>query len=137
MCYPRFDRYTKSIYNSPMTEKILLQSSEYARLAVDVASDKLASDVVMLDIRKVSDFTDFFVILTVESTRQMRSLVDDLEMELQQNGATLHHREGAPNTGWMLLDFADVIVHLMTPDKREFYDIEGMWSHGVEVVRIL
>ncbi|MCH7787260.1 MAG: ribosome silencing factor [Chloroflexi bacterium] len=120
-----------------MIEKVLLQPSEYARLAVDVASDKLASDVVMLDIKEISSFADYFIILTAESSRQLRNLSEEIEKALKGAGIGLHHREGTPNSGWMLLDYGDVIIHMFGPEEREFYDLEGAWSRAIEVVRLL
>ena len=122
-------------YNAPMT-RVLLQPVEYARLAVDVASEKQASDIVMLDIRGLSDFADYFVILTTESARQMESLGEDLESAVEDAGATRHHREGTSHSGWVLLDYGDVIIHLFGPEERDFYQIEGAWSGALEVVRI-
>ena len=130
------DRSEGRIYNAAMTERVLLQPVDYARLAVDVALDKLASDIVMLDIRGSSDFTDYFVILTAGSSRQVESVVEDIEGALESKGAYLHHREGTPRTGWMLLDFGDVIVHIFGAEEREFYGIEEVWSQAVEVVRV-
>ena len=111
-------------------------SLDTARHAVNVASDKQASDIVMLDLRGVASFTDFFVVLTVESPRQMDSLAQDIEAEVEELGARLHHREGTPHSGWVLLDFSDVIVHLFRPESREFYNIEDAWSEATETVRI-
>ena len=119
-----------------MDVKALLQPAEYARLAVDVSSDKQASDIVMLDIRGVSDFADYFVILTAETSRQLDSLSLDIEHTLEAQAAVLHHREGTAQAGWVLLDFGDVVVHLFRPEKREYYQIEGAWSRGKEAVRI-
>ena len=113
-----------------------LTPTDYARLAVDVASDKLASDIVMLDLRGVCDFADYFVILTAESARQIDSLAGDIESGMEAQGADLYHREGTAQAGWMLLDFSDVIVHIFRPEEREFYNLEGAWSRGVEAVRI-
>ena len=101
-----------------------------------MASDKQASDIVMLDLRGVSDFADYFVIATAESARQMDSLALDIESALKAAGARLHHREGTAHSGWVLLDFSDVIVHLFRPESRDFYHIEGAWSEGIETVRI-
>ncbi len=112
------------------------RTNDFARLIVDVASDKLASDIVMLDLRDVSDFTDYFIVLTVESSRQMDSLRDDLESAAEENGRKLHHREGTSNGGWVLLDFIDVIVHLFNPDSRGYYQIEQAWPDATETVRI-
>ena len=112
------------------------QNLEYALLAVDVAADKQASDILMLDIRGVSDFADYFVISTVESRRQMSALREDLEKALEDRGAILHHREGADGGGWTLLDFGDLVVHLFGPEERAFYEIEAVWDKGVETVRV-
>ncbi len=111
-------------------------ADDVARLIVNVASDKQAADVAMLDIRGVSDFADYFVIATVESPRQMSSLMEDIELAVKEGGGKLHHREGTPQGGWTLLDFSDVIVHLFSPDSRDFYRIEEAWPGAVETVRI-
>jgi ribosome-associated protein len=119
-----------------MEARATTQPADYARLAVDVASDKQASDIVMLDIRGVCDFTDYFVILTADSTRQLDSVAVDIEQALKGEGASLHHREGGAQSGWALLDFGDVIVHLFRAGERDFYHIEGAWSGGIETVRV-
>ena len=113
------------------------QPVEYARMAMDAASDHQASDIVMLDIREVCSFADYFVIMTAESSRQINVLVEDVERALEARGARRHHREGTPQSGWLLLDFSDVIVHIFRAEEREFYDLEGAWSEGIETVRIL
>ena len=123
-------------YNSSMAVGETLDPADCAQTIVDVASDRLASDIVMLDLRGVSDFTDYFVIMSAESARQIDGLVEYLEAAVKQKGGSLHHREGPAEAGWVLLDFGDVIVHIMRPEEREFYDIEGAWSAGKETVRI-
>ena len=119
-----------------MEAKTILQPGDYARMAVDVASEKQASDIAMLDIRGVSDFADYFVIVTAESTRQIDALASDIEEALKAEGKPLYHREGTAQGGWVLLDFSDVIVHFFRPEEREYYHIEGAWSRGIEAVRI-
>ena len=123
-------------YNSAMTNDVAIDSAEFARAAIDVASELQASEVVMLDITKATDFADYFVVLTAESPRQMESLAEEIERALKGAGASLHHREGTHQTGWMLLDFGDLIVHIFAPEERGFYHIEGVWSDSFEVVRI-
>ena len=114
----------------------MTQPVEQARLAVEEASDRQASDVVLLDIRGVSDFADYFVIMTAGSVRQLNALTEEIEAALKKAGAVRHHREGVAASGWVLLDYGDVIVHLFGQNEREFYDIEDAWSQAVEVVRI-
>ncbi|MBI4198946.1 MAG: ribosome silencing factor [Chloroflexi bacterium] len=113
-----------------------LEPVAYARKAVAVASDKQASDILLLDIRKVGTFADFFVIMTAETQRHMESLSHDLVDVLTTSGASLHHQEGTAAGGWLLLDFGDVIVHLFAPGAREYYQLEGRWSKAKQVVRI-
>ena len=119
-----------------MGTNTILQAADCARLAVDVASDGQASDIAMLDLRGVSDFTDYFVVMTAESSRQIEALAHAIEDALEAEGNHLYHREGSAQSGWVLLDFSDVIVHLFRPDEREYYHIEGAWSRGTEAVRI-
>ena len=119
-----------------MGAKTILKPVEYARIAVDAASEKQAVDILMMDIRGVSDFAEYFVILTAESPRQIGVLAVEIEKALEDQGAIRHHREGSAQGGWVLLDFGDVIVHLFRPEEREFYHLEGAWSRGIEAVRI-
>ena len=113
-----------------------LEPVEYAHKAVEVASDKQATDILMLDIRNVTGFADFFVIMTAESRRQMEALSEDVQGVLKGSGASLHHREGNVVSGWLLLDFGDLIVHMFGPEEREFYQLEELWATGQEMVRI-
>ena len=122
-----------------MTNNVALQIIDHAHLAMEVASDLQASDILLLDIRKAGDFADYFIILSAESTRQMEALIEDIAHVLKAEGVTLHHKEGDHRTGWALLDFGDIIVHLFGPEEREFYNIENIWLElgAVEVVRFV
>ncbi len=101
-----------------------------------MASEKQATDVLLLDIRKVATFADFFVIMTAESQRQMDALAEDLEAALKSVGVSPHHREGSITSGWILLDFGDVIIHMFAPKEREFYQLEERWSRAQQLVRV-
>ena len=89
-----------------------------------------------MDISKVSSFTDYFVIATVNNARQMNALVESLDGDLRDDGIRPLRREGAPDSGWVLIDFGDAIVHLFARDKRRYYNLEALWSQGVSVVHI-
>ena len=119
-----------------MSKAYQIKSGKLARLVVDVTSDKQASDIVLLDIHELSDFADYFVITTVETKRQMKSLTEDIETEMYEHGATLYRKEGMDQGGWVLLDFGDVVVHMFGIEEREYYAIEEIWHQGVEAVRI-
>jgi ribosome-associated protein len=107
-----------------------------ARRAVEIASDKQAGNIVLLDVRGLCSFADYFVICTGESQRQVRTVIDDIEYDLKKEGVLPHHREGAPDSGWLLLDYGDVIVHVFSPAEREYYNLDGLWREAKALVRI-
>jgi ribosome-associated protein len=92
--------------------------------------------VVLLDIHLVASFADYFVIATAGSPRQLRALVDTLSKELRAEGERPLHQEGDDESGWVLLDFGAVIVHLFSPELRAYYSLEQLWSAATPVVRI-
>lgn len=90
----------------------------------------------MLDLREASTFTDFFVMCCAASERQIKAIVDEIDKTLTETGATLLRREGSTDSGWVLLDFGDVIVHVFTPERRGFYQLEKIWSEAIPIVRV-
>lgn len=110
--------------------------ADIARLAVDEASAALASDVLMLDIRELSDFADYFILATAATQRHLNELAERIEERVKTMGMRRLHREGKAQGGWVLIDFPGFIVHLFTDETRRFYDLEGLWSEATEVVRI-
>tara|TARA_B100001146_G_scaffold65991_1_gene58489 strand:+ start:285 stop:659 length:375 start_codon:yes stop_codon:yes gene_type:complete len=109
---------------------------EIARFAVDVASDSFASDILLLNVSNKSAFSDFMIILTVESARQMSAVVQELEIEMKSKGINKYRKEGTADSGWMVVDFADIIVHLFGKDEREYYSLDDIWSEGQRLLRI-
>ena len=108
-----------------------LDPAELADFCVKCAESKLAEDVVSIPIGKVSSVADFIVIATANSEPQLRALVGFIEREvLEKLGRkTLHRPEvSVAECGWALLDFGTVIVHVMTPETREKYDLESLWG---------
>lgn len=102
----------------------------------EAASDKLASDVVLLDVREACSFASYFVVCSGESERQLDAIRDEIEQTLKQQDVRPHHREGDTGSGWLLLDFGDVIVHIFSPAERQFYGLEELWARATPVVRI-
>lgn len=115
-------------------EGVLLDPGQLARAAVDIASDKKASDVILLDIRDVTTIADYFVICNGSNRRQIQAIADAIEEQLVEQGARVLHREGVSDVGWILLDFGDVIVHIFGPKEREYYRLESLWSEAKTVV---
>ena len=108
-----------------------------ARRIVDLLSDKLASDIVLLDIRGISLIADYFVICSAGSERQTTAILKDLDEKLREEfGRKALHTEGRGDSGWVLLDYGDVIVHVFSPQQREYYRLEELWSTATPVVRL-
>ena len=112
------------------------ESLELAEKIADLLSDRQAGDIVLMDIGKVSTFTDYFVIATANNARQMTALIDTLENDLRDDGMKPRRIEGKPDSGWVLVDFNDAIVHLFSPEQREYYNLEELWAKGVSVIHM-
>lgn len=105
-------------------------------MAVEVASDHLGSDIALLDISEVSDFTDFFVIVTGETSRHLEAVASDVTRSLRKKKVRPLHREGTGQGGWILVDYGDVVLHVFDRETRERYALERLWSRGREIVRV-
>ena len=113
-----------------------IEPSEIARQIVDALTDRQAEDVVLLDIHAIASFADYFVIATALNPRHMTALLSAMDKDLPNEGIKPLRREGEATSGWVLVDFGPVIVHVFTPEDRVFYDLEGLWSTaGVPAVR--
>ena len=115
---------------------LLQTTSKWARGVVEVASEKQASDIHLLDMTAVCSFTDFFVIMSANSRRHIVTVAVEVEKALSQSGVGLHHMEGDAASGWVLMDFGDMLVHIFGPDERAYYQLDQVWSTAVSVVRI-
>ena len=102
---------------------------ELARTIAGVADEKLAQDIVELDLRGVLEYTDFFVVCTGNTDRQTRAIHDAIAGTLKHDHGLLPRRvEGLAEARWILLDYLDVVVHLFTPETREYYRLEQLWG---------
>lgn len=119
-----------------MTDQILDNTLRHANIAVELADEKQASDIVLIDISKVSSFADVFIILTVESIPQMKTIIEGIQRIFKKTGVKLNHKEGIEDSGWVILDYGDLVVHLFKPQERELFQLEALWSGGQEIVRI-
>jgi ribosome-associated protein len=104
-----------------------------ALAAVAAGGDKKAENPVVLDVRGLSGVADYFVLLSADSDRQAAAVADGVDERLTAMGAQRLGAEGRSGGGWVLLDFGDVVVHVMSPEARGFYDLEGLWADAPRV----
>ncbi len=109
---------------------------ELARRAIEAAGEKQASDILLLDTRRVCSFADYFIILTGESGRQLDAIAEEIRRSLKESGIYPLHTEGTPGSGWLLLDYNDVIVHIFSPEERGTYALDQLWADASTVLRI-
>lgn len=115
---------------------LILKSIDVARKAVEACSEKQASNIVLLDAREVCSFADFFVICTGDSNRQIRAIIEEVEHSLKETGVIPSHQEGTVDSGWLLLDYGDVIVHVFAKPERDYYQLDELWKEASPVIRI-
>ncbi|MGB1286435.1 MAG: ribosome silencing factor [Aggregatilineales bacterium] len=112
-----------------------MDTLEFARFIVDVVEENKADNIVLLDLRPDTVIADFFVVCTGNSERQIRALSDYVRTEVKDT----HHKlpyssEGTPASGWVLVDYGDVVVHIFSKEQREYYSLESLWSEVSNVL---
>ncbi len=101
---------------------------ELIEIAAMAAADKLATDIIAYDVSDQLVITDAFLLCTAANDRQVRSIVDEIELKLSQAGAKPVRREGERDGRWVLLDYIDVVIHVQHEDERLFYALERLWK---------
>jgi ribosome-associated protein len=101
---------------------------ELGLAAAQAAADKLASDILLLDVSEQLVITDVFLLASAPNDRQVKAVVDEIESRLRDLGAKPVRREGAQEARWVLLDFADVVIHVQHEEERVFYALERLWK---------
>lgn len=101
---------------------------------VDLIDDKKGSNITVLNLQGISIITDYFLISTGNSTTQIKAITDHLSENLSELGIKVLRKEGLPEAQWVLIDCGDIVIHLMTPETREFYNLERLWGDAQQVV---
>lgn len=113
-----------------------LDSKKIALLCGEFADSKKAENVVILDIRKLSDIADYFVIASASTEPHLRAIADEIVEKLkQEHGITPYSIDGERPISWLVIDYLDVVVHIFRSDLRDHYDLEGLWSDAPKVRR--
>ena len=107
-----------------------------ARRVVELAEDKKASDIVLLDVRQLTSVADYFVICSGGSERQLGAIADGIAEGLKADGVLPLGREGGAGAHWVLIDFGAVIVHVFAPPERDFYQLERLWAEAPTLLRV-
>lgn len=111
-----------------------MDSRKLALLCRSLADDKKAEDIVVLDVRKISSVTDYFVIASGTSDPHLRAVVDEIAETLkEEHDLAPNGKDGSVHGAWVVLDYFDVIVHIMRADVRQRYDLEGLWNDAPRV----
>ncbi len=111
----------------------VLETENAVMIAARAATDKKATDLVVLDLREVASFTEYFLICTGASTRQVQAICNAVEEALLQSNKRPLHIEGYSSAEWILLDYGDFIVHVFGQSSRRFYDLERLWRDAPRV----
>jgi ribosome-associated protein len=107
---------------------VSLPAEATARLAAKAALDKNAENLVVLDLQGLSTVADFFIVCSARSTTQADTIVDAVRAALKAAGSRPRHQEGNAASGWVLLDYVDVVVHVFLEETRQFYALERLWG---------
>ena len=110
-----------------------MKTVDKAMLCLQVVGEKKALSPVLMEVRKLSSITDYFLVASGNSSRQVQAIVRHVSKRLKENGFRPHGIEGEQEGHWVLMDYGDVVIHIFYQPFREFYDIEGLW---VEAPRI-
>jgi ribosome-associated protein len=107
-----------------------LSPEEMAAAIADLAADRKAQDIVQLDLRGMIGYADYFVICSGRTDRQTRAIHDAIHEGLKARGVLPRRVEGVSEARWILMDYLDVVVHVFTPDTREYYRLEQLWGEA-------
>lgn len=105
-----------------------MNAEEIKTIALAALEDLKAKDIVTLDVRGLTGVTDYMVICSGTSSRHVKSLANNVAVEVKKHGQRAQGIEGGQAADWVLVDFGDVVVHVMSPEARDFYDLERLWS---------
>ena len=119
-------------------EKIRNTDKEFVRAKslTDILAEKQVADILLLDLRSLQTFADFFIIGTVDNIRQAKTVIDLIFKQKKELGTSLIKQDGGPESEWILLDVGGVVIHLFNKETREYYDLESLWSSAKTILHI-
>lgn len=106
---------------------------QLALLAAEVCDEKKAKEILVLDVRKITTISDYFIVCSTSNERQARAIADEMRVRMKGLGKREMGVEGIDDARWVLQDFGDIVLHIFHESQREFYDIEGLWADAKQV----
>ena len=106
---------------------------QLALLAAEVCDEKKAKEILVLDVRKITSISDYFIVCSTSNERQARAIADEMRVRMKGLGKREMGVEGIEDARWVLQDFGDIVLHIFHESQREFYDIEGLWADAKQV----
>ncbi|MFA7288344.1 MAG: ribosome silencing factor [Melioribacteraceae bacterium] len=111
-----------------------MDSLKFAKKIANIVLSKKGTDIKILDLRKLSGISDYFLICSADSDRQVKAIADEVDKELSGEGIKCLHREGFESLNWVILDYFDVIVHVFKNETRQFYGLEKLWGDAPVII---
>lgn len=109
--------------------KLLIQ----LQLAIQAINDKKGYDTVTLDVRKHSSLTDYYIITSGLNSPHLKALFNETQLRLKENGVLCHRKCGSPESGWIMADYMDFIIHFFSREQRAYYDLDQLWQNAPKV----
>ncbi len=110
-----------------------METKEQVKIIVRALEDKKAADISVLDISKLSVMADYFIIGSGSNKNQIGAIIDEIQERLGKAGVSPKHIEGSNTSGWILLDYQDIVIHIFDTESRAFYDLERIWRDSQNV----
>jgi ribosome-associated protein len=114
----------------------MLNTLELTHKIIDALAEKKAEDIILLDIHEIAIFTDYFIICSGTSNRMLDGLSNSVIETADRIPGIICRKEGVTTDGWLLIDLGEIIIHIFTPDQRDYYLLEKLWSQGKVLLRI-
>ena len=116
--------------------EVLLNTPDIARVLINALEEKKGENILLLDIHEIASFTDYFIICSGSSDRMIDSLASAVIDEAREKVKLKGHKEGQASGGWVVVDFGDIVLHIFSPDQRDYYRLEQLWAHGKILVHL-
>lgn len=115
---------------------LINNADEFARKTAEIASEHQGVEILLLDITSIADFADYFVIMTGENKRHIEALSDAITTAMKNTEFKLTSKEGNSDSGWILLDYGDIIIHIFGSEQRAYFQLEELWEDATALIRI-